>query len=60
MKLFGREVRGDWVTADLVRPSNIRLFSVPWKRLSLSLTSGKFGRAFGRALGLEPAHTRLP
>lgn len=25
-RLFGREVRGDWVTADLVRPSNIRLF----------------------------------
>jgi hypothetical protein len=24
-RLFGREVRGDWVTADLVRPSNIRL-----------------------------------
>jgi hypothetical protein len=25
-RLFDREVRGDWVTADLVRPSNIRLF----------------------------------
>ena len=25
-RLFGREVRGDWVTADLVRPSDIRLF----------------------------------
>ena len=25
-RLFGREVRGDWVTADQVRPSDIRLF----------------------------------
>jgi hypothetical protein len=25
-RLFGSEVRGNWVTADLVRPSNIRLF----------------------------------
>jgi len=25
-RLFGREVRGGWVTADLVRPSNVRLF----------------------------------
>ena len=25
-RLFGREVRGDWVTADLVRPSDVRLF----------------------------------
>jgi len=25
-RLFGREVRGDWVTADLVRRSNVRLF----------------------------------
>lgn len=25
-RLFGREVRGDWATADLVRPSNIRQF----------------------------------
>ena len=25
-RLFGREVRGDWVTADLVRPSDIRMF----------------------------------
>lgn len=25
-RLFGREVRGDWVTADLVRSSDIRLF----------------------------------
>lgn len=25
-RLFGQEVRGDWVTADLVRPSDIRLF----------------------------------
>lgn len=24
--LFGREVRGDWVTANLVQPSDIRLF----------------------------------
>lgn len=25
-RLFGREVKGDWVTADLVRPSDIRMF----------------------------------
>jgi hypothetical protein len=25
-RLFGTEVRGDWVTADLLRPSNVRLF----------------------------------
>jgi hypothetical protein len=25
-RLFGKEVRGDWVTADLFRPSNVRLF----------------------------------
>jgi len=25
-RLFGREVRGDWVTADLVRSSDVRLF----------------------------------
>jgi hypothetical protein len=25
-RLFGQEVRGDWVTADLVRPSNVRMF----------------------------------
>jgi hypothetical protein len=25
-RLFGREVRGDWVTADLVRPTDVRLF----------------------------------
>jgi hypothetical protein len=25
-RLFGQEVRGDWVTADLVRPSDLRLF----------------------------------
>jgi len=59
-RLFGREVKGDWVTADLVRPSNVRLFlgamDTPVPASEVRATRAR-GRQAGqrRAAGYETA-----